>query len=290
MTPVALNEWVSAASRGDETDFARIVDETRTLVCSIALATTRNAEASEDVAQEVYLAAWRDLRKLRNAASFLPWLRQITRNHAAQVVRQNIRERSRRAITDADTMLATAVDPSPSSSKRLIAEEDAALLEECLAALPDDAREIVTLYYREGQSTKQVAALLDLSEPAIRKRLSRAREGLREAMLERLGTSIARTAPTTAFTAGVMAAFAVGAPSTAAEPQVLQECSPRSRRRRVRSPQCCSCCQDLWGGSWAACLVSTLGCVGPSEPPLTQRRSMHSSSSVRREWERLSSR
>lgn len=66
---------VRAAARGDQQAFARLVDATRSTVSSIALAILRDVEQSRDLAQEVYLLMWRDLRKLREPTSFLPWLR-----------------------------------------------------------------------------------------------------------------------------------------------------------------------------------------------------------------------
>ena len=78
----SLESDVLLASNGDEAAFRRLVDESANTVCSIALAIVRNVQASEDVAQEVFLAAWSNLKKLRNPASFLPWLRQVTRNQA----------------------------------------------------------------------------------------------------------------------------------------------------------------------------------------------------------------
>src|SRR5437868_10180368 len=77
---------VSAAS-GDRDAFVRLVEAYADVVSSIALAIVRDLHASQDVAQEVFLVAWRDVRKLRNPSSFLPWLRQITRNRANQWLR-----------------------------------------------------------------------------------------------------------------------------------------------------------------------------------------------------------
>ena len=74
---VALGD-VDAARRGDQTAFARLVEATCTLVSSIALAIVRDPDVSRDITQDVFLAAWHDIRKLREASSFLPWLRQIT--------------------------------------------------------------------------------------------------------------------------------------------------------------------------------------------------------------------
>ena len=74
---------------------------------------------------------------------------------------------------------------------------------------------MVTLYYREGQSARQVADLLGLREDAVKQRLSRARQRLRASLLDEVGETLRVTAPGAAFTAGVMA-LTVAAPSTAA--------------------------------------------------------------------------
>src|SRR5207302_374125 len=165
---------------------------------------------SEDVAQEVYLAAWQELPTLRNPASFLPWLRQLARNRA----HDELRARRRRPQAP-EAALEALADPRPTASEALATLDEHQALAAALDELPDDAREVLALYYREGRSLAQVAALLGLSEIAAKKRLQRARDRLREATLERLGETLARTAPGVAFTAAVMAAVATAAPATA---------------------------------------------------------------------------
>jgi RNA polymerase sigma factor (sigma-70 family) len=211
-----LDIQVRAAARGDQEAFASLVDATRTLVCSIALAILRDLEASRDVAQDVFLSAWRDLGKLRNPASFLPWLRQMTRNRAHHVLRDRVR--SRRVISDAEAgdLMAAAADPLPGAGEILLADEEKRLLTEALEALSDESREVVTLYYREGRSVRQVADLLGLREEAVKQRLTRARSRLRREMLDRLGETLQRTAPGATFTAGLMTTLALGAPASAA--------------------------------------------------------------------------
>lgn len=72
-----------------------------------------------------------------------------------------------------------------------------------LDGIPDDAREVIVLYYRESRSTRQVAALLGISEAAARQRLSRSRALIREEVLERFGSAAAATAPGAAFTQAI---------------------------------------------------------------------------------------
>ncbi len=203
---------VVAAAAGDRAAYGRLVDGTRNLVCSISLGIVRDLAASEDVAQEVFLAAWQELGKLRNPASFLPWLRQLTRNRAHDAVRRQLRARRRSDGGDA----AALPDPRPDAGAQLMAREEEAALVEALAQLPEAAREVVTLFYREGRSTLQVAELLGVTEAAVKKRLQRAREDLRAATMQRLGQSLERSAPAAAFTAVVLAALVTGAPATAA--------------------------------------------------------------------------
>ncbi len=211
----ALTVHVPAAAGGDREAFARLVDATRSLVSSIALAIVRDADLSRDVAQDVFVAAWRDLRHLREAESFLPWLRQLTRHRAYHVLRAERRRARRVAYLDQSLLTEDASDPAPAADARLLAEEELRLLDAVLSELPDDVREVVTLYYREGESTAHVARLLGLSEAAVRQRLSRARKRLRASLLDRFGAVAARTTPDSTFTAAVVTALAVGAPAAA---------------------------------------------------------------------------
>jgi RNA polymerase sigma factor (sigma-70 family) len=203
-----LAREVTAAATGDRDAFARLVAASSNVVCAIALAITRDVAGSEDIAQDVFLAAWAGLPRLRDPASFLPWIRQITRFRA----RNWLRDRATRAGDDAP--LAALPDPALSGEQRLLADEERRALAGALAALPEDARELVTLYYREGASTARLAELLGIGEAAVRQRLARVRAVLHADVLRRLGETLAKTAPGAAFAAAVVA-LAVSAPGTA---------------------------------------------------------------------------
>lgn len=205
-----LESDVLLARDGDEAAFRRLVEVSANTVCSIALAIVRNVQASEDVAQEVFLAAWANMRKLRNPSSFLPWLRQVTRNQANLWWRAHGRERGDEEI------LAAAVDARPSPEKSVLAGEEQRVLAEVLDQLPDEAREVLVLYYREESSARQVGSLLGISEEAVRQRLSRARGLLREQMLSRFAIAVARTAPSAAFMSAVAGALTFAAPAASA--------------------------------------------------------------------------
>jgi RNA polymerase sigma factor (sigma-70 family) len=211
MSPGPVATDVLAAGHGDREAFTRLVDEYRNVVCSVTLAIVRDVHASEDLAQDVFVAAWTGLGRLRSPDSFLPWLRQLARNRAHEFVRSRVRARRGHAGWRELVQL----QPASSASEHMIAAEEGHALAQALDQLPADAREVVTLYYREGNSTRQVASLLGHSEEAVKKRLERARTALRGSVLARFADSAKRTAPGAAFTAAVAAALAAGAPATA---------------------------------------------------------------------------
>ena len=76
---------------------------------AVALAITRDVHTSEDIAQEAFLSAWHHLPRLKNPSSFLPWLRQITRNLA----HDHLRGRRNRMLDGeaADLAIQHAADP-----------------------------------------------------------------------------------------------------------------------------------------------------------------------------------
>ena len=200
-----IRRELPAAARGDAHAYGRIVAASQNTVTAVALAITRDVATSEDIAQEAFLSAWRHLPRLQNPSSFLPWLRQITRNLARDHLRAN---RNRPLDGEAaELAIARAADPEQCPAGRLLDQERDAIAAELISELPEDSREVLLLYYREGQNSKQVAALLGLSDAAVRKRLSRARRCLRSELLERFRDFADGSAPGTAFAVAVTAAL-----------------------------------------------------------------------------------
>ena len=202
-----------AAQAGDRQAFGLIVSGCQGGITAIALSIVRDIQASEDIAQEAFLNAWTNLKSLRSSASFLPWLRQITRNLARDHLRR--RGSEKRYDGDMDTILAIVADPTPDHPELLSRQHEESVVAELIDELPEDTREILLIYYREGQSSKQVASLLGMRDAAVRKRLSRARQSLRNELLERLGKAALATAPTLAFTAIVLGSLSFSAQSMA---------------------------------------------------------------------------
>src|ERR1051326_5641500 len=141
--PTELEPLVLAAAEGDTQAFASLVDQTNSLVSSITLAIVRDLDLSRDVAQEVFLYVWRDLKRLRNPSSFLPWLLQITRNRARTAVRSMLRQRRLGTSGLLDDLAPVLADQNSNMAEQAVSREECERLTEALSLLPDDAREVL---------------------------------------------------------------------------------------------------------------------------------------------------
>jgi RNA polymerase sigma factor (sigma-70 family) len=203
-------ELAQAASQGDKHAFVEIVSRHQAMVCGIALCILGDFAESEDAGQEAFLTAWRKLDDLRNPERLRGWLAQIARNTALE----HLRRRRKADPLDASVDLP---DESPGPDQLAASKEEAAMVRASLEQLPETYRFPLVLYYRENQSVRAVAESLEISENAVKQRLARGREMLRNQMAGLIETVLARTGPTAVFTMSVAGAIgALAAPAAVA--------------------------------------------------------------------------
>ncbi|HEX5222385.1 MAG TPA: sigma-70 family RNA polymerase sigma factor [Verrucomicrobiae bacterium] len=203
-------ELVRGARRGAKKAFVEIVARHQAMVCGVALGILGDFAASEDAGQEAFLTAWRKLHELREPERLRAWLAQIARNAALGQLR---RTRGHESLDDALAL----PDESPLPDENAASEEDAAMVRASLAKLPETYRLPLVLFYREGQSVRTVAETLGVSEDAVKQRLARGREMLRDRMSGLVETVLTRSAPSAVFTMTIAAAIgALALPSAVA--------------------------------------------------------------------------
>jgi RNA polymerase sigma factor (sigma-70 family) len=182
--PEASDAEVALAARardkaGKEA-FVEIVRRHQTAVCAVAYGITGRMSLTDDIAQETFLYAWKHMTALREPVRLKAWLASIARSKALDVLRRE----GRSAPLGDDVMEIAAPDHSPDTAAA--DTEDEKLVWSTLAELPENFRVPLALFYNEGQSIAAVAAVLDLSEDAVKQRLSRGREALRELVAARM--------------------------------------------------------------------------------------------------------
>jgi len=181
-------------------DFQTLVAEHHNAVWAISLAILRDPVRAEEAVQDAFLTAWQKRSALRDVDSFGPWIRTITRNRCRDLGRAA----GRRARVEVGTTTSTDVEAPAAATDEL--EREWAVFT-ALNALETNDREVLVLFYCEGQSSKQVASSLGLSDSAVRQRIRRARDTLRRDAHARLAGAVHQFRPGAAALAAVFAAI-----------------------------------------------------------------------------------
>lgn len=198
-------ELVELCRNGDRDAFGRIVERYQSLVCALAYSACGDLARSEDLAQETFLAAWRQLATLREPARLKNWLCGIVRNLFHNSLRAQARNPLASAVVLEDEVAAGPDWEVPSGEA--MSKEEAAILWRVLETLPRAYRDPLVLFYRSGDSTAEVAEALELSEEAVRQRLARGRAMLNERVTRLVESGLRRSNPTKTFTLAVLAAL-----------------------------------------------------------------------------------
>ncbi|MFZ4585279.1 MAG: RNA polymerase sigma factor [Acidimicrobiia bacterium] len=160
-----LTSLVCAAQRGDRLALAAAIRSTQAEMQSFAAALVA-PEVAEDVAQEIWLRAWRALPSFRGDASARTWLFAIARRTCADHVRA--RTRFRRL---ADRLSYQGVDG-------FITVDEAATLQDLVASLQPERREAFMLTQVHGFTYEEVAGMCGVPIGTVRSRVARARGDL----------------------------------------------------------------------------------------------------------------
>jgi RNA polymerase sigma factor (sigma-70 family) len=196
---------VAESLDGNRDAFRLIVERYQTLISSLAYCATGNVSRSEDLAQETFVSAWKQLAELREPAKLRPWLCSIARF----LVSKDLRRQGREPAHAAQSLEAVdeCVSPEPLPPDRVISDEEKAILWRSLERIPEIYREPLVLFYREHQSIETVAQDLGLSEDAVKQRLSRGRKLLQVQFLGFVAGALKQTGPNKVFTLSVIAAL-----------------------------------------------------------------------------------
>jgi RNA polymerase sigma-70 factor, ECF subfamily len=175
---------VQAAKQGDVGAFEQLVKRYDRNIFRIAQHITQNREDAEDVVQDAFLKAYENLDQFQGNSKFYTWLVRIAVNESLMKLRR--RKTSKTVSMDEDveteegSMPREFADWSPNPEQQYGQSELSEILRKTIQGLPASFRTVFVLRDVEGLSTEETAEMLDLSIPAVKSRLLRARLQLRE--------------------------------------------------------------------------------------------------------------
>jgi RNA polymerase sigma factor (sigma-70 family) len=193
-------QLVEASRRGELAAFGDLVARYQDVVCAVGYSATGDRVLGEDVAQDTFLAAWRQLDRVRDVMRIGPWLCGIARNLGRKARRRTRREQ----LGDGPEPAAAA----PSAFEQLASRDAERVVRDALARVPEGYREVLVLYYREERSVREVASALGVSEEAVMQRLSRGRRYLADSVTALVERSLRDARPRRDLAAAVVAAIA----------------------------------------------------------------------------------
>ncbi|HWQ14181.1 MAG TPA: RNA polymerase sigma factor [Roseiflexaceae bacterium] len=155
---------VERVRAGDGDAFEELIARYQGPLFGYLLAFVGEREAAQDLLQETFLRAYRSIGELADAATLRGWLYRIAHNQACSLLRR------RRLVRWLPLSHVRGGRPGPER-----ASLEAARVREALAQIPPDQRAPLLLHLVAGFSHAEIAALLRLSEGAVRMRISRGR-------------------------------------------------------------------------------------------------------------------
>ena len=210
----SLSGLVKEFQAGSCEAFAELVGRYQNLATSIAFANSGDLQRSEDIAQQAFLVAWQKQSELVDPDRFAGWIRGIVTN-VARNERRIKENRVQKAAVELTDNHAPATNATPQN--RASRKEQNELLWNSLNQIPLEYREPLVLFYREDLSVAAVAEQLELSQDAVKQRLSRGRKMLKQEIETMVEDFLVDSKPAGNFTAGVIAALpAVSATAKAA--------------------------------------------------------------------------
>lgn len=183
--PIDTADLVRRAQGGDQDAFGQLVASFHARVLGFVSRVVADRDLADEVAQDVFLAAYQSLGRFQNESSFSTWLLGIAKNKSVSAIRKQIARRrheqnaARESVASLQAQCWQRANPM---------RHDASIdsLQRCMEKMKPEHRRILERHYRDNESAQSISHDLGRSGSGIRMMLMRLRESLRECMKREL--------------------------------------------------------------------------------------------------------
>jgi len=166
------SELIQAILAGDKDLFAEIVDQHKNLVYSILLRMTDDHDEANDLAQEVFIKVFRQLKQFKGKSKLSTWIYKIAYFHGLSYLRKR-----KRWSTDVNSV---DIESNDDINEEIALDELKGHVSECIRNLKPLERTAITLFYLEEMSVKEVAEIMNITESYVKVTVHRAKKSLKE--------------------------------------------------------------------------------------------------------------
>ena len=173
-------ELISRILLGEQQLYEQLIRRYQEYVFTLALRLIKNREDAEEVAQDVFIKAFRSLDKFKGLSKFSTWLYTIVHNTCFSFLRKKGPEIY--SMENENIFTAVNSQHSPFDANELEQKARIAMANKAIGLLSPDDAEIITLFYKAEQSIEEISIILGIGVNAVKVRLYRARVRLKEKM------------------------------------------------------------------------------------------------------------
>lgn len=174
-------ELINECLNGDERGFEELVNRYKNLVYSIILRKTNNNDEANDIAQDVFFKAYKNLASYTPEFKFSTWIMRITTNHIIDLHRK---KKMDTISYEHYTAEGGSIGTTASTEAVYLAEEKSREISHALDSLPEAYKTPLELYHKEGLSYNEIADKIGEPISKIKNRIFRGRKLLKGLLME----------------------------------------------------------------------------------------------------------
>ena len=173
-------QLIESCLQGNQDDFTELVNRYKNLVYSIILRQTRDTEEANDLAQDVFLKVYKNLKSYTPAFKFSTWIMRITGNH---IIDQHRKKKAETVPFEAHMAEGTNMPTEASPETQYLRREQTERIQKIIKDLPEIYRIPVVLYHQQDMSYQEIADTINEPLSKVKNRIFRGRKLLKELLV-----------------------------------------------------------------------------------------------------------
>ena len=178
---------IQAVLNGETQQFSQLVNRYKDMIYTLSMRMLQNREEAEEAAQDAFIKAYGNLNKFKGQSKFSTWIYRVAYNCCLDRIKKNKRQRSTVSIDEFSHSNIKSLDnilEKIGTSERNIA------IKECLNQLDHDDAYLLTMYYYEELSLKEIGKTMGLTTNNVKVKLFRSRKRLASLLTEQIEPEI----------------------------------------------------------------------------------------------------